>query len=56
VSKPVLVPTKDTSSIRSELALSILVEKLISEIKSIKRDNPSVKLNLDEDLHLIFFS
>lgn len=29
VSRPVLVPTKDSDSLRSELALSLLVEKLI---------------------------
>jgi len=29
VTKPVLVPTKDSVSIRNELALSVLVEKLI---------------------------
>jgi hypothetical protein len=29
VNRPVLVPTKDSVSIRNELALSVLVEKLI---------------------------
>jgi hypothetical protein len=47
VNKPVLVPTKDSVSIRSELALSLLAEKLIGEIKTIKRNNPSIKLNLE---------
>lgn len=56
VAKPVLVPTKDQASIRNELALSVLVEKLITEIRNIKTNNPSVKLGLDEDLQLIFFS
>jgi hypothetical protein len=56
VSKAVLVPTKDSTSIRSEVALSLLVEKLIGEIRTIKETNPSVKLSLDEDLQLIFFS
>lgn len=56
VAKPVLVPTKDAESIRSELALSVLAEKLIGEIKSIKSKNPSLQLGLDEDLQLIFFS
>lgn len=51
-----MVPTKDSASIRSEIALSLLVEKLIGEIRTIKETNPSVKLNLDEDLQLIFFS
>ena len=56
VNKPVLVPTKDSASIRSELALSLLVEKLIGEIRTIKQNNPSINLQLDEDLQLIFFS
>jgi hypothetical protein len=34
----------------------LLAEKLIGEIRSIKQSNPAVKLNLDEDLQLIFFS
>jgi hypothetical protein len=50
------VPTKDSVSIRNELALSVLVEKLIGEIRGIKQSNPNLKLNLDEDLQLIFFS
>ena len=33
-----------------------MAEKLIGEIRGIKQANPSVKLNLDEDLQLIFFS
>jgi hypothetical protein len=56
VNKAVLVPTKDSSSIRSEIALSLLVEKLVGEIRTIKETNPGVKLSLDEDLQLIFFS
>lgn len=56
VNKPVLVPTKDSTSIRSEIALSLLVEKLIGEIRTIRESNPNLKLNLDEDLQLIFFS
>lgn len=56
VDRPVLVPTKDSAAIRSEIALSLLVEKLIGEIKRIKETNPSVNLGLDEDLQLIFFS
>jgi hypothetical protein len=56
VNRPVLVPTKDSLSVRNEIALSLLAEKLIGEIRTIKQSNPSVKLNLDEDLQLIFFS
>jgi hypothetical protein len=29
IDRPVLVPTKDSASIRSEIALSLLVEKLV---------------------------
>lgn len=56
VNRSILVPTKDSASIRNELALSLLVEKLIGEIRTIKTSNPTLKLNLDEDLQLIFFS
>ena len=56
VFKPILVPTKDSAFIRGELALSLLVEKLVVELKRVKKDNPSVRLNLDEDIQLIFLS
>lgn len=56
VVKPVLVPTKDQESLREELALAVLVEKLIGEIRTIKKSNPSLKLSLDADLQLLFFS
>lgn len=53
---PILVPTKDSVSIRNELSLSILVEKLVAELKRIKKNNSSVRIELDEDVQLIFFS
>jgi hypothetical protein len=56
VSRAVLVPTKDSESLRSELALSLLVEKLILEIKRIKKENNNVNLRLDEEVGLIFFT
>lgn len=56
VNVPVLVPTKDSISIRNELSYGLLVEKLIGAIKKIKRNNQNVNLELDEDLQLIFFS
>lgn len=56
VNVPILVPTRDSVSIRSEVALSLLVDKLIGEIRTIKSSNPNIKLSLDEDLQLIFFS
>ena len=36
VNRPIIVPTKDETSIRNEVALSLLVDKLISEIRFIK--------------------
>lgn len=33
-----------------------MVEKLILEIKRIKKSNPNVQINLDEDVGLIFFT
>ena len=56
VEKSVLVPTRDGYSIRNELAMSLLVEKLILEIKRIQKENPSVRLRLDDDVALIFFA
>lgn len=51
-----MVPTKDSSTVRNELALSMLVEKLIMEIKRIKGQHRDVNLQLDEDVNLLFFS
>jgi hypothetical protein len=48
VNRAVLVPTKDSETLRNELALSLLVEKLVIELKRVKKDNPNVNLNLDE--------
>lgn len=56
INVPILVPTRDSYSIRNDLSLSLLVEKLIAEIKRIKAANQSITLNLDEDIQLIFFS
>ena len=36
--------------------MSLLVEKLIFEIKRIKKENPNVNLRLDDDVGLIFFT
>jgi hypothetical protein len=47
---------KDDRSLKMELSLSLLVEKLILELKRIKKENPRVDFNLDEDVRLIFFS
>lgn len=56
VDRAVLVPTKDSEIIKNELAMSILIEKLILQIKEIKKSNPQVKLNLDDDVLLVFFT
>lgn len=55
VNHPVLVPTQDSNSLRNELALSLLVEKLILELKRIKKEQPGLKFSLDEDILLMFF-
>jgi len=47
VNVPVLVPTRDSISIKNDLSMTILVEKLIAELKRIKTQNSNVQLNLD---------
>lgn len=47
---------KDDRSLKMELSLSLLVEKLILELKRIRRDNPSLKLDLEDDVRLLFFT
>ena len=54
VDKIVQLPTQDEKSVRMELTLSLLVEKLIMELKRVK-DKSGVNLELDEDIKLIFF-
>lgn len=56
VDRAVLVPTKDSEVIRNELAMSVLIEKLILQIKNIKKSNPSLQLSLDDDVLLVFFT
>jgi hypothetical protein len=46
---------RDDRSLKMELSLSLLVEKLIGELKRIKKEK-NVTLDLDEDVRLIFFS
>jgi hypothetical protein len=36
--------------------MSVLIEKLITEIKKIKNSNPTLQLSLDDDVLLIFFT
>ena len=50
------LPTQDERSVKMELTLSLLVEKLILELKRIHKDNPNVKFQLEDDVNLIFFS
>lgn len=39
-----------------ELTLSLLVEKLIVELKRLRKDNPNINLQLEDDVKLIFFT
>ena len=56
VNKPVLVPTVTAEAIQTETSYAVLIDKLISEIKRIKSGNNNVRLELDEDIQLMFFS
>ena len=47
---------RDDRSLKMELSLSLLVEKLILELKRVKKDNPSLNLQLEDDVRLLFFS
>jgi hypothetical protein len=39
-----------------ELSKAILIEKLITELKNVKNQNPNIKFNnLDDDINTIFF-
>ena len=51
-----MVPTATAESIKTETSYAVLIDKLISEIKRIKSSNNSVRLELDEDIQLMFFS
>jgi hypothetical protein len=53
VERSVAVPV---NNIRNELAMSLLIEKLILEIKRLKKENPSLRLSLDDEIALIFFT
>lgn len=53
VEKGVLVPVHD---IKGELAMSLLVEKLIIELKRIKKENPNIKFAFDDEVSSIFFA
>lgn len=50
------LPRADERSVKMELTLSLLVEKLILELKRIKKDNPNVNFALEDDVKLIFFT
>jgi hypothetical protein len=54
--KIVTVPTQDERSIKMELTLSLLVEKLITELRRLKKDNPSLNFQLEDDVKLIFMT
>lgn len=52
----VALPKQDERSLKMELTLSLLVEQLIVELKRIKRENPSLNVQLEDDVKLIFFT
>ena len=52
----VTLPTQDERALKMELTLSLLVEQLIVELKRVKKENPSMSLNLEDDVKLIFFT
>ena len=56
VPRPIVVPTRDSISVAHELSQSLLIEKLVLELKRITKENSNIKLALDEDTALIFFS
>lgn len=39
-----------------ELTLSLLVEKLIVELKRLRKENPNLSMQLEDDVKLIFFT
>ena len=46
----------DDRSHKMELSLSLLVEKLILELKRLKRENPTITYDLEDDVRLLFFT
>ena len=54
MSKPVLVHGNRTDR-NHTLALSLLTERLVQELKRLRNERPDLKFNLDEDVTLIFF-
>jgi hypothetical protein len=56
VPRAVLVSRQDSETMRNQIAYSLLIEKLIVELKRIKKENNNIKLNLDNDLSLFFFN
>jgi hypothetical protein len=50
------LPRQDERSLKMELSLSLLVEKLILELKRIKSSNPAINFELEDDVKLIFFA
>ena len=56
VPKPVVVPTQDSETIKNQIAYTLLIEKLIRELKRITIENSSIQLRLDADVSLFFFN
>ena len=55
VDRPVLIPILDEQAFRTELASGLLAERLIQELRRLRKENPNLKINLDDDT-LIFFN
>ena len=56
VPQPILVPNKDSKIIKEELSLTLLIDKLVKEIKRIKKTNPNINLEIDNEIGNFFFS
>ena len=50
------IQKQDERSLKMELSLSLLVEKLILELKRVKTNYPQVNFDLEDDVRLIFFA
>ena len=55
VDRAVLIPIHDQEAFRNELASSLLAEKLIQELRRLRKENPNLNIKLDDDA-LIFFN
>jgi hypothetical protein len=54
--RAVLVPYESDGHLRQELSKTILIEKLINELKEVRKKHPDYRYGLDDDISLIFLS